>query len=140
MKKKSNPIVYFALGICIVLVIGFFAQSKDTKITSTRTDYPSDSSTNKGSSSGSSSSGKKPTDSEARFMAEDICKGQLKSPSSAKWGHSVTVTSLGNDKYAVRGTVEAKNSYGTMIMNEYYAYFTFTGKGYKEGYCSITSR
>lgn len=82
----------------------------------------------------------KPTNSEAKFMAQEICKGYLKSPSSAKWGSSVNVTSLGNDKYSVSGTVEAQNSFGAMIIADYYAYFTFTGKGYKEGYCSITNR
>lgn len=135
--KKNNPMLYFVVGVLIVLAIGYFAQSKDTKIDSERTNYPT---TNKGTGSGSTSSGKKPTDSEARFMAEDICKSQLKSPSSAKWGKTVNVTSLGNNKYSVSGTVEAQNSFGAMIMNEYYAYFTFTGQGYKEGYCSITSR
>lgn len=81
----------------------------------------------------------KPTDSEARFMAQDICKSYLKSPSSAKWGKSVNVTSLGNDKYSVSGTVEAQNSYGATVSGTYFAYFTFTGSGYKDGYCSIVN-
>lgn len=80
-----------------------------------------------------------PTNSEARFMAEKICENYLKSPSSAKWGKSVNVTSLGNDKYSVSGTVEAQNSYGAMVSATYFAYFTFTGSGYKDGYCSIVN-
>ena len=81
----------------------------------------------------------KPTNSEARFMAENICESYLKSPSSAKWGKSANVTSLGNDKYSVVGSVESKNSFGAMVSATYYAYFTFTGSGYENGYCSITN-
>ena len=74
---------------------------------------------------------------EAKYMAELICKDELLSSSSAKWGKNVNITSLGNDKYSVSGTVTAKNLYGVELTKMYFAYFTFTGEGYKEGYCSI---
>ncbi len=74
---------------------------------------------------------------EAKYMAELICKDELLSSSSAKWGKNVNITSLGNDKYSVSGTVTAKNLYGVELTKMYFAYFTFTGGGYKEGYCSI---
>lgn len=134
---------------CSVLLIIFFSFiflfNTTKKVESNKSDSTynnTSNSTNKGNSSNGSSSNSysKPSNSEAKFMAQEICKGYLKSPSSAKWGSSVNVTSLGNDKYSVSGTVEAQNSYGAMIKSEYYAYFTFTGRGYKEGYCSITSR
>lgn len=74
---------------------------------------------------------------EAKYMAELICKDELLSSSSAKWGKNVNITNLGNDKYSVSGTVTAKNLYGVEFTKMYFAYFTFTGEGYKEGYCSI---
>lgn len=133
---KKHRKIFINCSVVLIIFLSFIFLFNVTKNIDVRRNYDNTSnSTNKGNSSSN-----KPTNSEAKFMAQDICKSYLKSPSSAKWGSSVNVTSLGNDKYSVSGTVEAQNSYGAMIISEYYAYFTFTGKGYKDGYCSITSR
>ena len=111
-------------GVLIIILIGLVASCLNNDKT------PSD-------SSNSNNSYIPFSNADALTMAKDICKYELKSPSSAKWGSSVNITSLGNDKYSVSGNVESKNSYGVMISAKYFAYFTFTGRGYKDGYCSI---
>lgn len=129
--------------IIIIFILGFLYfdsahnNNNNTNYINDNDTTSSERDTTKNNSNSNSSKYGKPTNSEAKFMAERICKSYLKSPSSAKWGKSVNVTSLGNDKYSVNGTVEAQNSYGAMISATYFAYFTFTGSGYKDAYCSI---
>ena len=133
---NTNLLLFFVGCIVIISVLNFIYSNKEI---SNSVYDDNDTSSEKDDINNNSSGNRyeEPTNSEAKFMAERICKNYLKSPSSAKWGKSINLTSLGNDKYSVSGTVEAQNSYGAMVSATYFAYFTFTGSGYKDEYCSI---
>lgn len=97
----------------------------------------SQSSTNNSQSSTNSYSGSsaRHTDSEAFSCAKAIVKGVLKSPSSAKfcWITDATVTHLGNGEYKVTGWVEAENSFGATLRQNFVVVYTATENGYKNG-------
>lgn len=73
------------------------------------------------------------TDSEAFSCAKAIVKSVLKSPSTAKfcWITDATITHLGNGKYEVTGWVEAENSYGATLRQNFVVTYTATENGYK---------
>lgn len=116
-KKNEPKNGYFAnimAGILIVLAIGFI--------------------TNLFNSGGSS------RETDAWTCAQDLVISELKyDASSAKFGSKsdATITDLGNDKWRVKGTVEAKNAYGTYVKKSFTATFTMTSSGYKEGYVTF---
>ena len=65
----------------------------------------------------------------------DLVQSYLKSPRSAKFckHYEADVTYLGNNEYMVIGYVDAQNSFGAMIRNNFVATFTLTSGGYKNG-------
>lgn len=67
--------------------------------------------------------------------AQDIVKGDLKSPSTAKFGsyNDVKVYSNGGNDYTIIGSVEAQNSFGAVVEQGYIVTLTYTGSGYKNG-------
>ncbi len=96
---------------------------------------------NRASSSGTSSSKDQFGHSEAyaKFTAEDIVKRELKSPSTAKFcsTRDATITRSGNT-WTVSGWVDAQNSFGATIRNNFTVKFTFTqGDSYTVDSCSI---
>lgn len=79
------------------------------------------------------------TDSEAFSCAKDILRSYLKSPSTAKFCSftEAKVTHLGNGEYKVTGWVEAENSFGAMLRQNFTVTYTATSKGYKNGSASV---
>lgn len=75
------------------------------------------------------------TDSEAFSCAKAIVKSMLKSPSTAKfcWITDATVTHLGNGEYKVTGWIEAQNSFGATLRQDFVVVYTATENGYKNG-------
>ena len=88
--------------------------------------------TNTNSYSGSSA---RHTDSEAFTCAKAIVKSSLKSPSTAKFCRitDATITHLGNGEYKVTGWVEAQNSFGATLRQNFVVVYTATKNGYKNG-------
>lgn len=80
------------------------------------------------------------TDREAWVCAQNIVEDYLKSPSTAKFCtfKDATVTYLGDDKYKVRGYVDAQNSFGATIREYFTVTYTATSSGYKEASCSFS--
>ena len=75
------------------------------------------------------------SDLDAYIIAKEIVKGSLKSPSSAKFCSSseVTVSNSGNS-YTVTGWVEAQNSYGAMLKQDFIVTYDATQSGENIGY------
>ena len=90
----------------------------------------------KNSYSGSSA---RHTDSEAFSCATAIVKSVLKSPSTAKfcWITDATITHLGNGEYKVTGWVEAQNSFGATLRQNFVVVYTATENGYKNGTATL---
>ena len=76
---------------------------------------------------------------DAWVCAQDVVKGKLKSPSTAKFcSYSPDrVADLGNNKYKITGYVDAQNSFGAMIRKNFTVTLTFTESGYKNASCTI---
>lgn len=70
-------------------------------------------------------------------IAQAIVESYLKSPSSANFCRvsECDIQHLGNGEYMVTGWVEAQNSYGAMIRQDFIVTYTATEKGYTNGYC-----
>lgn len=87
----------------------------------------------------SGSNGTPVTDSSLKIdvwvCAQDIVEGKLKSPSSADFCSVIdaSVYSNGSNNYTVVGYVDAENSFGAIIRNDFIVTLTFTGSGYKNG-------
>lgn len=98
---------------------------------------------NSGSNSGNiqsaADSGARHTDAEAWACAQNIVEGNLKSPSTAKFCKitEATITHSG-DKYTVKGWVDAQNSFGATVRQNFTVTYTATAKGYKNGSVSIS--
>lgn len=71
------------------------------------------------------------------IIAQDIVESYLKAPSTANFCRmsECSIQHLGNGEYMVIGWVEAQNSYGAMLRQEFIVTYTATEKGYKNGYC-----
>ena len=80
------------------------------------------------------------TDSEAFSCAKAIVKSSLKSPSTAKfcWITDATITHLGNGEYKVTGWVEAQNSFGATLRQNFTVVYTATENGYKNGTATLS--
>lgn len=76
------------------------------------------------------------SDSDAFFCAKHIVEASLKAPSTAKFCQltDATVTHLGNGEYMVEGWVDAENSFGAMLRNNFIVTYTATKDGYTNGY------
>lgn len=75
----------------------------------------------------------------AYVCAIDVVEKRLKSPSTAKFCGvtRATITNLGNNKYEVRGYVDAQNSFGAEVREYFTVTLTLSGNGYKSAYCSM---
>ena len=111
--NSNSKLKYVLLGIVIAIVIGFiisllpFGRSKET---------------------------------DAWICAKDLVESELLyDPSSAKFGSQsdATIVDMGDGKWSVTGTVEAKNAYGTYVKKTFRATFTLTDGGYKDGYVTF---
>jgi hypothetical protein len=71
------------------------------------------------------------------IIAQDIVESYLKAPSTANFCRmsECSIQHLGNGEYMVIGWVEAQNSYGAMLRQEFIVTYTATEKGYTNGYC-----
>lgn len=71
------------------------------------------------------------------IIAQDIVESYLKAPSTANFCRmsECNIQHLGNGEYMVIGWVEAQNSYGAMLRQEFIVTYTATEQGYKNGYC-----
>lgn len=76
---------------------------------------------------------------DAEVIAEKIVKSNLKSPSTAKFcKHSEYSITCSGNTWTVKGYVDAQNSFGATIRNEFTVSFTFTSsKKYTIDYCNI---
>lgn len=79
------------------------------------------------------------TDVDAWVCAKNIVKGNLKSPSTANFCSypDATITHLGNGEYKITGWVEAQNSLGATLRQNFVVTYTATEKGYKNGVAII---
>jgi hypothetical protein len=70
-----------------------------------------------------------PDESDARVMCELQIKSLLKAPQSASfsYGQDVKVNGQGAGPYVVKGYVEAQNSFGVMLRNNYVCNLKFEG-------------
>lgn len=73
-------------------------------------------------------------DTEVWTCAMDAVKRELKAPSTAKFCKytEAVITDLGNGKYRAEGWVDAENSYGATIRQNFIVTYTATEKGYKD--------
>lgn len=70
--------------------------------------------------------------SDSFYIAQEIVKGSLKAPSTAEFCKitEATITHEG-DVYTVKGWVDAENSFGAMIRQNFTVTYTATGNGGK---------
>ena len=78
---------------------------------------------------------------EAQVIAEEIVEGKLKSPSTAEFcEHSEYTITCSGDTWTVTGYVDAQNSFGATLRNNFTVKFTFeSNKRYTIDYCNIES-
>lgn len=103
-------------------------------------DYQQSTSSNSSYTDSYSGSSARHTDSEAFSCAKAIVKSKLKSPSTAKfcWITDATITHLGNGEYMVTGWVDAQNSFGATIRQDFVVVYTATENGYKNGTATLS--
>ena len=77
--------------------------------------------------------------SDAWICAKDIVESNLKSPTSAKFCSysEATIQSLGNNKYKITGYVDADNTFGASMRNDFTVTLTLTKSGYTNGSVSF---
>lgn len=76
---------------------------------------------------------------DAWVCAIDVVENRLKSPSTADFCSypEATITDLGNNRYRIKGYVDAQNSFGATIRSNFTVTLTLTESGYKEASCTI---
>ena len=84
-----------------------------------------------------SSSSDKATD--AKICAQKVVKDNLKSPSTAKFCKyaEMTATNMGGDKWKITGWVDAQNSFGATVRENWTVILTLTGSGFKDASISF---
>ncbi len=67
---------------------------------------------------------------EAWVMCQQFVEARLKSPASAEfpWGSAPYVTRLPDDRYRARAYVDAQNSFGAMLRNDFNCVVEWTGE------------
>lgn len=77
---------------------------------------------------------------DAIVIAEKVVKAKLKSPSTAKFCSSSSCTvSCSDNTWTVSGYVDAQNSFGGTVRNNYEVKFTFSSSSkYTVNVCSIS--
>ena len=75
------------------------------------------------------------TDTEAWVCAKAIVQDNLKSPSTAKFCSftEASIRHIGNGEYIVAGWVDAQNSFGATVREDFVVTYTATTSGYKNG-------
>lgn len=119
--EKREIKVAAIILFCLILAIILFGCPATSKNNSRISEYTSSSVSNRKR--------------DAWVCAQDIVQSELKSPSTAKFCSytEATVTSLGNDKYKIKGYVDAQNGFGAIIRTKFTVTLTLTARGYKEG-------
>ena len=76
---------------------------------------------------------------DAWVCAIDVVENRLKSPSTADFCSypEATITDLGNNRYRIKGYVDAQNSFGATVRSQFTVTLTLTESGYKEASCTI---
>ena len=126
--KKYKLLSGISMGLAVCLIAGtgiaFLASNTDTNFDSSynskRDDFGND-------------------ETEAWVAAQLIVEKQLKSPSTAKFCRKgeATIVRDGNS-WTVTGYVDAQNSFGATLRNEFAVQITFTSSNkYKINYCRI---
>jgi hypothetical protein len=105
-KKKTSPVTWFVVIIIIVLTFG--------SLISSFSGYSGSSSSSRRSSSPSMESLKY----QAKSHAKDIVRENLKAPSTAKFS-TVTILEQKRGHYLLQVDVDAQNSFGAMIRNNF---------------------
>ena len=122
----------------------FFSSSHDTIKINGEEVFTNDkqrTSTNLGTNNHSSNIGIH-TDAEAFTVAEYVVKENLKAPSTAQFCKitEATITYLGNKKYEIKGWVDAQNSFGAMIRQNFTVTYTAVKKGSDIGCTNATCK
>ena len=91
------------------------------------------------SSNSSSSYSSNDREGEAWVCAMKVVEDNLKSPSSADFCkmYEATITDLGDDEYMITGYVDAENSFGATIRNDFIVTLTLTDFGFENAYCEF---
>ena len=79
----------------------------------------------RGGESGNSSGPYKASESGARYLAKKVIQEFLKAPSTAKFSN-VKILDRKKNKFFVRATVDAQNSYGAVLRETYWVIFNVT--------------
>lgn len=76
---------------------------------------------------------------DAWLCAQEVVRNNLKAPTTAKFCSSskAEISYLGNDKYSIRGTVTAQNSFGAELTSSFEVTLTLTEHGFKDATCII---
>lgn len=76
---------------------------------------------------------------DAWVCAQDVVEEHLKSPSTADFCSytEATITPLGNNRYEIKGYVDAQNGFGAMVRSYFTVELTLTSSGYKNAKCNI---
>jgi len=71
--------------------------------------------------------------------AQNVVEEHLKSPSTADFCSytEATITPLGNNRYEIKGYVDAQNGFGAMVRSYFTVELTLTSSGYKNAKCNI---
>ena len=77
---------------------------------------------------------------DAWIYAKQEVRAYLKAPSTAQFcSYSPDrVTSIGEDRYEIKGYVDAQNSFGATVRSYFTVTLTLSGFGYKDAYCSFS--
>lgn len=137
--KSSDHSYTLSPQECVFVDGTLVFQEEDSTEAATETTTPSTQATQADNSS-SNGLGKKLRDGDTKtnawICAQDVAKGSLKSPSTAKFCSimDVDVYDQGNNNYAIIGYVDAENSYGAKMRTNFTVWLTLTKSGYKNGY------
>ncbi len=137
--KSSDHSYTLSPQECVFVDGTLVFQEEDSTEAATETTTPSTQATQADNSS-SNGLGKKLKDGDTKtnawICAQDVVKGSLKSPSTAKFCSimDVDVYDQGNNNYAIIGYVDAENSYGAKMRTNFTVWLTLTKSGYKNGY------
>ena len=76
---------------------------------------------------------------DAWVCAQDVVEEHLKSPSTADFCSytEATITPLGNNRYEIKGYVDAQNGFGATVRSYFTVRLTLTANGYKNAECTI---
>lgn len=86
-----------------------------------------------------SACGSKDRSMDAWVCAMDVVENRLKSPSTADFCSypEATIIDLGDNRYKIKGYVDAQNTFGATVRTQFTVTLTLTESGYKDASCTM---